>query len=91
VKKSFPHYLRLSIHQSTGAKKVSINLLPTKTSFTTPWHCTVAFLADGTLISGPKGDFEKDGRFELVSENNRPSYFRETSVWNVADVVSRLV
>lgn len=63
---NFPDYLRLSIHQSTGEHKVSISLLPTETSYTTPWHCSVSFTADGALISGPKGEFEVDPRFELV-------------------------
>ena len=66
-------------------------MLPTSTAYTTPWHCTVAFLADGRLVSGLKSDFERDPKFELVWENNRPSYFRETSVWNVEDVILKLV
>ncbi|THC88914.1 hypothetical protein EYZ11_011643 [Aspergillus tanneri] len=80
VKHNFPDYLRLSIHQSTGEHKVSISLLPTRTSYTTPWHCSVAFLADGSLISRPKGEFEDDPRYELVCENGRPSYFREVAI-----------
>ncbi|EER29955.1 hypothetical protein D8B26_007224 [Coccidioides posadasii str. Silveira] len=78
VKHNFPDYLRLSIHHSTGEHKVSISLLPTSTSYTTPWHCCVAILADGTIISGPKGDFEEDPRLELVrDEDGRPTHFRE--------------
>ncbi|KAJ5654235.1 Pyoverdine biosynthesis [Penicillium lividum] len=78
VKQNFPDYLRLSIHQSTGEHKVSISLLPTKTSYTTPWHCSVAFLADGSVTSGPKGDFEDNPKFELIRDKDgRPSYFRE--------------
>ncbi|OQD71076.1 hypothetical protein PENPOL_c001G04563 [Penicillium polonicum] len=78
LKQNFPDYLRLSIHQSTGEHKISISLLATNTSYTTPWHCSVAFLADGSLTSGPKGDFEGNPKFELVCEKDgRPSYFRE--------------
>ncbi|KAJ5435512.1 Pyoverdine biosynthesis [Penicillium cf. griseofulvum] len=86
VKQNFPDYLRLSIHQSTGEHKISISLLPTKTSYTTPWHCSVALLADGTFTSGPKGDFEDNPKFELVYEKDgRPSYFREMETGAVVD------
>ncbi|KAF2146412.1 uncharacterized protein K452DRAFT_294965 [Aplosporella prunicola CBS 121167] len=77
VKHNFPGYLRLSIHQSTGEHKISLSLLPTTTSYTTPWHCSVAFTADNSLISRPKGDLEQDSKFELVFEDGRPSYFKE--------------
>ncbi|KAK8109618.1 transferase family protein [Apiospora kogelbergensis] len=79
VKARFPHHLRLSIHQSVGEHKISINLLPTATTYTTPWHCAVAFRSDGTLISAPKIEFENDPDFELVYEDGRPSYFREVA------------
>lgn len=77
VKKAFPHYLRLSIHESLGENKVSISLLNTQTGFTTPWHCAVALLADGEWISAPMGEFAKDARLELVEEDGRPSHYRE--------------
>ncbi|KAL8933074.1 MAG: hypothetical protein Q9216_006532, partial [Gyalolechia sp. 2 TL-2023] len=77
IKHNFPSHLRLSIHQSTGEHKISLSLLPTKTSYTTPWMCAIAYAADGTLTSGPKGDFEADGKFQLVRQNARPSYFVE--------------
>ncbi|QIX01996.1 hypothetical protein AMS68_007513 [Peltaster fructicola] len=77
VKQAFPHHLRLSIHQSTGRNKISISLLNTRTGFTTPWHCTVARMADGEWLSAPKGDFEADEKLELVYEGDQPSHFRE--------------
>jgi hypothetical protein len=77
VKASFPDYLRLSIHQSTGEHKVSMSLLNTKTGFTSPWHCSVALMADGEWISAPMGDFKADPLLEIVHEDGRPSYFRE--------------
>ncbi|KAJ5616473.1 Pyoverdine biosynthesis [Penicillium hordei] len=86
LERNFPDYLRLSIHQSTGEHKISISLLATSTSYTTPWHCSVAFLADGTLTSGPKGDFESNPKFELVCDKDgRPSYFRERETGAVND------
>ncbi|KAK2839260.1 putative NRPS-like protein biosynthetic cluster [Arthroderma sp. PD_2] len=77
VKNAFPNHLRLSIHESVGLNKVSICLLNTKTGFTTPWHCSVAQLADGEWVSAPMGEFSKDSRLELVSVDGRPSYFKE--------------
>ncbi|KAI4113946.1 MAG: hypothetical protein LQ345_005178 [Seirophora villosa] len=77
VKSAFPTHLRLSIHQSTGERKVSMSLLDTKTGFTTPWHCSVALMADGEWISAAMGDFKKDPQLEIVCEDGRPSYFRQ--------------
>ncbi|RWA11645.1 hypothetical protein EKO27_g3464 [Xylaria grammica] len=78
VKNAFPNHLRLSIHESIGAvAKISISLLNTKTGFTTPWHCSVAQLADGEWVSAPMGEFTKDSRFELVHINGTPSHFIE--------------
>ncbi|KPM39364.1 hypothetical protein AK830_g7197 [Neonectria ditissima] len=79
VRENFADHIRLSIHQSTGQSKVSIGLIPTDTSFTTPWHCTIAFRLDGTVTTGHAETFRKDPRFELVLDDNRPSYFREKS------------
>ncbi|KKK24685.1 transferase family protein [Aspergillus rambellii] len=77
VKNAFPNHLRLSIHESVGSTKVSICLLNTRTGFTTPWHCSVAQIADGEWISAPMGEFGKDNNLELVYEDGRPSYFKE--------------
>lgn len=80
----FPHHLRLSIHESTGEHKISMALLNTKTGYTTPWHCSVASMADGERMSAPMGDFQKEtpGRFEIVYETDTDgkqvaSYLRE--------------
>ncbi|KAF2258812.1 transferase family protein [Lojkania enalia] len=77
VKNAFPNHLRLSIHESIGEHKVSMSLLNTKTGYTTPWHCSVAILADGEWVSAPMGEFQNDPRLELVYEHGRPSYFKE--------------
>lgn len=54
-----------------------MSLLNTKTGFTTPWHCSVALMADGEWISGTMGDFKKDPMLEIVYEDGRPSYFQQ--------------
>jgi len=79
VKATFSHYIRLSIHPSNASsdKKISISPLPTDTSFSTPWHCCIAFRLDGTTTTGHRADFEADDRYELVHENGKPSFFRE--------------
>lgn len=79
MQQEYKDHVRLSIHPSTGANKISISLLPTDSAYTTPWHCSVAFRLDGTLMSGPRAGFESDDRYELVHEGDRPSYFRERS------------
>ncbi|KAK5996448.1 Isocyanide synthase xanB [Cladobotryum mycophilum] len=79
VRQKYKDHVRLSIHPSTGAAKLSIGLLPTSTIYTTPWHCTIAYKLDGTVTTGMRSEFEKDDSFELVYENGRPSYFREKS------------
>ncbi|KAF5539464.1 transferase family [Fusarium mexicanum] len=77
IKAAFPNHLRLSIHQSTGEHKVSLSLLPTKTGYTTPWHCCVALMGNGEWLSAPMIDFQNDPCFDVVYEDGRPSYFRE--------------
>jgi hypothetical protein len=54
-----------------------MSLLNTKTGYTTPWHCSVALMADGEWVSAPMGDFKDDSRLEIISEDGRPSYFQE--------------
>lgn len=54
-----------------------MSLLNTKTGYTTPWHCSVALLANGEWVSAPMGDFQNDPRLELVHENDQPSYYKE--------------
>lgn len=53
--------------------------MPTLTSFTTPWHSSVAYNLDGTVTTGPRCDFDKNETYELIYEHGRPSYYREKS------------
>ncbi|KHN95912.1 Pyoverdine biosynthesis [Metarhizium album ARSEF 1941] len=79
VRQKYKNHVRLSIHRSTGANKLSISLLPTTTIFTTPWHSTVGYKLDGTVVSGMRSDFYDDETYELVLEKGIPSYYREES------------
>lgn len=58
---------------------MSISLLPTDTSFTTPWHCCIAFNLDGTTTTGHHAHFDADGRYELIYKEGRPSFYLEKS------------
>ena len=85
VREKFRDRLRLSIHPSTGENKLSVNLLPTDTIFTTPWHCSIAFRLDGTTTTGPRSEFDSNPELELVYEDGRPSYYREKTdllIWD---------
>lgn len=94
VRENFPNHVRLSIHPSTGENKLSISTLPTVSpTFTTPWHCAVAFDLDGTLRSGHREDFDANEDYDLVYENGRPSYYRKKSLsalvtWDKAPIVA---
>lgn len=79
VRQKYKDHVRLSIHPSTGAAKLSISPLPTTSMYTTPWHCTVGYKLDGTVVSGMRSDFDNDDTMELVHENGKPSYYREKS------------
>ncbi|KAG8355798.1 hypothetical protein FVEN_g6517 [Fusarium venenatum] len=79
VRQKYPDHIRLSIHPSTGAHKLSVSLLPTDSIYTTPWHCSVAYRLDGTIRTGMRSEFDSDDTFELVYNNGRPSYYRERS------------
>lgn len=54
-----------------------MSLLDTKTGFTTPWHCSIALMANGDWMSAPMGDFKENPRMRIVEERGRPSYFQE--------------
>lgn len=79
VREKFGGHVRLSIHPSTGQNKVSVSTLPTDSSYTTPWHCTLGIRLDGTVTSNLSQTFRDDPKWELVYEDGRPSYFREKS------------
>lgn len=79
VREKFGDYVRLSIHPSTGQNKISISTLPTDTTYTTPWHCTLGVRLDGTTTTGMAQTFQDDPNWELAYENDRPSHFREKS------------
>ena len=78
-----PNYVRLSIHPSTGKKKLSFPLVPQKDHFSmTPWHCS-------TCVNSRTGEFKTahaqavKNHYDLIEKDGRAYYFRDKSeVWN---------
>lgn len=89
VRDRYPNHVRLSIHPSTGEDKISINVLPISNTLT-PWHNSIAFKVDGTVLAGHRRKFEAIESMELVYENGEPSHFREKSGlyhWDAAEIL----
>ncbi|KAL6704707.1 hypothetical protein ACN47E_007989 [Coniothyrium glycines] len=78
VRSRFPDHVRLSIHPSNGEDKISINTLPSSITIT-PWHSSVAFKLDGTMLAGHRQMFDSMANMELVYEDGSPSHYRERS------------
>ncbi|KAG7136837.1 Isocyanide synthase xanB like protein [Verticillium longisporum] len=78
VREIYRDHLRLSIHPSTGRTKLFINTLPTTTSFTTPWHCSIAFRLDGSSTTGPRVVYYRE-RSDLLAWDADVAYYRERS------------
>jgi alpha-ketoglutarate-dependent taurine dioxygenase len=78
VSERFPNHVRLSIHPSTGEDKISINILPVSQTLT-PWHNSIAFKVDGTVLAGNRSLYEEMEDMELVYAEGQPSYYREKS------------
>lgn len=86
VRDKFPNHVRLSIHPSIEQSKIPISLLPTDTSFTTPWHCAVAFALDGSLTSGHRATFDADPNYKLVyDDQNMASHYVQKEVLSLLD------
>ncbi len=59
--------------------KLPINILPSISNYTTPWHSSCALELDGSLRYAHRGLWGKDPEYELVHLHGRPSYFRRKS------------
>ncbi|GFG02326.1 spore wall maturation protein DIT1 [Aspergillus udagawae] len=79
IKANRADYVRLSIHESNGAKKLSISLVPQVRGALgyTPWHSSIAVGADGTFRTVHAEDVRET--HDLVYKNGQPYYFREKS------------
>lgn len=76
IRQKFATAIRLSIHPSTGKSKISVPLLPHDTkSRGTPWHSSIAVLANGEIRPGHSKEYRE--KYELIQKHGKPYYFRE--------------
>ena len=86
IKANRKDYVRLSIHDSAGEKKLSVSLIPQLRGALgfTPWHASVAVGVDGSYRTVHAEDVRDT--HDLIYKNGRPYYFRERSdVFNWAE------
>ncbi|KAF3761910.1 hypothetical protein M406DRAFT_220966, partial [Cryphonectria parasitica EP155] len=75
-------YVRLSIHPSTGAVKLSVPLVVQGSGAfpRSPWHSSLAMAVDGSYSTVPARDVRET--HDLILQDGRGYYFREKSdVW----------
>ncbi|KAI9933125.1 hypothetical protein MW887_007596 [Aspergillus wentii] len=79
IKTNRSDYVRLSIHESAGEKKLSISLVPQIRGSLgyTPWHSSIAVRLDGTYRTVHAEDVRET--HDLIYKNGRPYHFRERS------------
>ncbi|KAL1615018.1 hypothetical protein SLS56_011962 [Neofusicoccum ribis] len=74
----FANSIRLSIHLSTGQKKIYIPLLSGKAfSRMNPWNCCILVMANGEIRSGYAKEFSQE--YDLVEQDGQPYFFKERS------------
>ena len=79
IKANRGDYVRLSIHESNGERKLPISLVPQIRGALgyTPWHSSIAVNADGTFHTVHAEDVRET--HDLIYKDGRPYYFRERS------------
>ncbi|CAG8107369.1 unnamed protein product [Penicillium olsonii] len=79
IQKNRRDYVRLSIHESAGERKLSISLVPQIRGSLgyTPWHSAVAVGLDGSYRTVHAEDVRET--HDVVYKNGQPYYFREKS------------
>lgn len=79
IKANRKDYVRLSIHESAGEKKLSISLIPQLRGALgfTPWHASVAVGVNGSYRTVHAEDVRDT--HDLIYKNGQPHYFRERS------------
>ncbi|PKY03808.1 putative pyoverdine/dityrosine biosynthesis protein [Aspergillus campestris IBT 28561] len=79
IKANRGDYVRLSIHESNGERKLSISLVPQVRGALgyTPWHSSIAVNTNGTFCTVHAEDVRET--HDLIYKNGRPYYFRERS------------
>lgn len=78
IREVYPDYVRLSIHPSSGATKLSMPLIPQPSGFSmSPWNCAIAVSARGTFRTAHVSDLRET--HDLVLKKGTTYCFRERS------------
>ncbi|GME23715.1 Pyoverdine biosynthesis [Neofusicoccum parvum] len=78
IREVYPEHVRLSIHPSSGATKLSIPLIPQPSGFSmSPWNCAIAVSTKGTFRTSHVSDLRDS--HDLVQKDGRDYCFREKS------------
>jgi alpha-ketoglutarate-dependent taurine dioxygenase len=79
IKANRGDYVRLSIHESAGEKKLSVSLIPQIRGALgfTPWHASVAIGLNGSYRTVHAEDVRET--HDLIYKNGQPYFFREKS------------
>ena len=83
IKSKFSGFVRLSVHPSSGATKLSVPLIDHAGGVfpRTPWHSCIAISIDGSLRTCHSQDVS--GSHRLIERRGRPYYYREKSkLWD---------
>lgn len=77
IRALFPHHVRLSMHPSSGASKLSVALIPTADGGfqKSPWHSCVAIGLNGQPVCVHSEDVRDT--HDLILRNGRPYFFQE--------------
>ena len=83
IESNYSDFVRLSIHPSSGATKLSVPLITQADGVfpRTPWHSCIAVGINGSLRTCLSQDVSKTHR--LIYRRGRPYYYREKSdLWD---------
>lgn len=85
IRAKMPYHLRLSIHPSSGAVKLSICLIPQPAGFVSrsPWMSSVAVSKDGKQYTAHIKDIRDT--HELILKDGQPWFYREKLVPCLSD------
>ena len=86
IQSNYPEFVRLSVHPSSGATKLSVPLITQADGVfpRTPWHSCIAVGINGSLRTCHSQDVSSTHR--LIYRRGRPYYYREKSIlWDWDD------
>lgn len=89
IRRERPHHVRLSIHQSSGAAKLSFPLIPNSNGGfqKAPWHSCVAVGLDGMYRCFHTQELRARNSHDLVNRHGRPYFYKEKAAVRDANEV----